>query len=438
MLDVACDDLYFDIATLEGDALALEIYRNYKPGKAFWITETGSGALAATKVPAGGQLRAWAFSALARGCEAYNFFRWRTCLSGQEQELQGVVEYSGKPRRRYAAVQALYGELEALWPRFADLPLPRAEVAIINDYDASWGYNNSRVEIRYDHQVLAMYRACFDHNVAADVLPPERDLAGYKVVLLPSLLMVDEEFAARLRAFVQAGGTVVSLPQLATRDRNDNYLPACAPVGLTELCGLRVEGGMYLRNYNGPEQALWVPQASYADETPAVSVTLPGGDVHGVSRIWMEDLELEGGTALGTFTDNDFAGSPFLVEKRTGNGRTLYCAAYPSPEVLDPDHRRRAHRCRRTPRPADPALCGSPAPRRLYLRHQPSRRAGARTARRRRSHPRRLPRRPRPPRRVRCVPAAAGGSEGLAIIFTTKSRRHKGTIIISLCVFVSS
>ncbi len=335
-LDVACDDLYFDIATMEGDTLAMEIYRNYKPGKAFWITETGSGALAATKVPASGQLRAWAFSALARGCEAYNFFRWRTCLSGQEQELQGVIEYSGKPRRRYAAVQALYGELEALWPRFADLPLPSAEVAIINDYDAVWGYDSSRVEIRYDQQVLAMYRACFDHNVAVDVIPPERDFAGYKVVLLPSLLMVDEEFAARLRAFVQAGGTVVSLPQLATRDRNDNYLPACAPVGLTELFGLRVEGGMYLRNHNGPEQALWVPQASYADETPAVRVMLPGGEVDGVCRTWMEDIELEGGTALGAFTDNDFAGNPFLVEQRTGSGRTLYCAAYPTPEVLDP------------------------------------------------------------------------------------------------------
>ncbi len=335
-LDVACNDEYFDIATMEGDALALEVFRNYKPGKAFWITETGSGALAATKVPADGQIRAWAYSALARGCEAYNFFRWRTCLSGQEQELQGVIEYSGKPRRRYAAVQQLYRELEELWPRFAETPLPTAEVAIINDYDASWGYNSSRVEIRYDHQVLAMYRACYDHNVPADVIPPERNLAGYKVVLLPSLLMVDDDLAARLRAFVQAGGTVLSLPQLATRDRNDNYLPACAPVGLTALFGLRVEGGMYLRNYNGPEQALWVPKASYADEHPGVRVSLPGGEVIGTTHTWMEDIELEGGSALGTFTDNDFAGCPFLVEHRTDHGRTLYCAAYPAPEVLDP------------------------------------------------------------------------------------------------------
>lgn len=335
-LDVACDDLYFDIATMDGNALAMELFRNIKPGKAFWITETGSGALDITKVPAPGQLRAWAFSALACGCEAYNIFRWRTCLSGQEQELQGVLETSGKPRRRYAAVQALYAELEALWPRFAALPLPQGEVALINDYQTNWGYESSRVKIHYIDQVMAMYHACYARNVAVDVLPPERDFSEYKVLLLPSLMMVDADFATRLRAFVQAGGTVVSLPQLASRDDNDNYLPTPAPVGLTDLFGLRVESSMYVRNYNGPEQALWVPEASFSDETPAVRATLAGGEVHGVTRSYMEDIELEGGTVLGAFTDNDFAGAPFLVEHRTGAGRTLYCAAYPTPEVLGP------------------------------------------------------------------------------------------------------
>jgi len=335
-LDVAADDLYFDIATMDGDAMALDIYRNYKPGKAFWITETGSGALSADKVPTAGQLRAWAFSALARGCEAYNIFRWRTCLSGQEQELQGVIEVSGKPRRRYAAVQALFAELEALWPRFADEPLPTAEVAIINDYDVNWGYKSARinVHVQFDRRFQQAYRACFERNVPVDVIPPDRALDGYKVVVLPSLMMVSDELAARLRAFTAAGGTLVSLPQLACRDFNDNYLPACPPVGLTDLFGLRVESGMYLRNFTGPDQALWVPKQNFADETPAVRVMLAGGEVIGMTESWMEDIELDGGTAAGVFTDNDFAGQPFLVEHRPGNGRTLYLAAYPSPELL--------------------------------------------------------------------------------------------------------
>ena len=335
-LDVAPDDLYFDIGTMDTDVAAMNIYRNYKPGKAFWINETGSGALSADKVPTPGQLRAWAFSALAHGCEAYTIFRWRTCLSGQEQELQGVLEYSGKPRRRYAAIQALFTELEALWPRFADAPLPTAEVAMISDYDVMWGYLASRINVHVDYlkTFYALHKCFFDRNVPVDVIPPARDLSGYKVVVLPSLMMVDGDLAARLRTFVADGGVVLSLPQLACRDRNDNYLPACAPVGLTDLFGLRVEAGTYLTNYSGPEQALWVPEANCAKETPAVRLDLPGSAVTGHTRSWMEDVELEGGTALGTFTDNDYAGCPFLVAKATGRGTTLYAAAYPDPALL--------------------------------------------------------------------------------------------------------
>lgn len=336
ILDVAADDLYYDLTTMAGSALAMDVYRNYKPGKAFWITETGSGALTADKAPAAGQLRAWAWSALARGCEAYCFFRWRTCLSGQEQELQGVLEYSGKPRRRYAAVQALYAELETYWPHFAELPLPHAEVAILNDYNVNWGYKSSRInaQVQYDRVLCAIHKTLYDRNVAVDVIPPERDLRDYRLVVLPSSMMVNAELAAQLRAFIAGGGHVLALPQLACRDENDNYLPDCPPVHLRDLFGLRVEGGMYLRNHTGPDQGLYMAQTPYTDETPAVRIELATGMTTGSVRAWMEDIELEGGTALGVFTDNDFAGSPFLVEHHPGEGRTLYCGAYPTPALL--------------------------------------------------------------------------------------------------------
>jgi beta-galactosidase len=335
-LDVAPDDLYFDTATMDGDVLAMEVFRNYKPGKAFWITETGSGALTADKVPTGGQLRAWAFSALAHGCEAYTIFRWRTCLSGQEQELQGVLEYSGKPRRRYQAVQRIFGELEALWPHFAEAPLPQAEVAILHDYDVCWGYHSSRINnhVQYGPTVQQVYKPLFDRHVPVDVIPPDRDLQGYRLLILPSVMMVDDALATRLRAFVGKGGTVFALPQLACRDRNDNYLPAPAPVGLTDLFGLRVEGGMYLSNYTKADQQLNWTSTPMNCETPAVRVCLPTGEVTGVTRAWMEDVELAGGVAVGRFTDNDFADCPFFVVTRTGQGGTLYCAAYPAPDLL--------------------------------------------------------------------------------------------------------
>ena len=335
-LDFAPDDLYFDIATMDGNAMAMDIYRNYKKDTPFWITETGSGALSADKCPTGGQVRCWAFSALARGCEGYNIFRWRTCLSGQEQELQGVIEYSGKPRRRYQTVKNLYTELESLWPQFESAPLPVCDVAIINDYQSLWAYQASRINnhVKYVQRFHEVYKAFYDRNIQVDVIPPDRDLSGYKVVVLPSVVIVSGEFAQKLREFVQAGGTVFSMPQLAWRDENNNYLPACAPGKISDIFGFYAEGGMYLRNFTGPDQALWVPKENFADETPGVKAQLAGGDVTDTVNSWMEDIELDGGTALGKFTDNDFVDSPVIVKNSFGKGTTLYTAAFPSVSLL--------------------------------------------------------------------------------------------------------
>ena len=337
-LDRACDDLYFDIATMDGNAMAMDIYRNYKPGTPYWITETGSGALSADKVPAPGQLRAWGFSALARGSEAHCIFRWRTALSGQEQELQGVLEYSGRPRRRYAAVQKLFGEFAALAPRVEAMPLPQAEVALIHDYQTLWGYDSSRINehVKYHQRVQFIYKALYDANVMTDVISPTRELDGYKVVILPPVMMADEEFGTRLRAFIAAGGTVISYPQLFLRDQNDNYLPACAPVGLTDLFGMRVEGGMYLRSFVAADEALWIPDRHSNDLTPGVSLNLQGEQILGHMSGWMEDIELEGGTQLGHFTDADFTGCPALVEMRHNAGRTLYFAGFPDDALFRP------------------------------------------------------------------------------------------------------
>jgi len=337
LLDVAADDLYFDIATQDGNAMAMDLHRNIKPGQSFWINETGSGALSHDKVPTHGQVRAWGYAALARGCESYCFFRWRTCLSGQEQELQGVIEYSGRPRLRYAAVQDLYREWARLEPQLTALPLPTAEVTMLLDYDVLWGYQASRVDshVHYTQLFQQVYRAFYQRNVPVDILPPERDFSHYQLLVLPSLMMVDEALAARLRAFVEHGGTILSMPQLACRDRNDNYLPDCAPVGLRELFGLRVEGGMYLRNHTGPDQALWVPEARFADETPRVRINGPDGETIGTVRSWMEDVEIEDAEELGSFLDNDFAGRPFLIARQRQAGSTLYCAAYPDPALME-------------------------------------------------------------------------------------------------------
>jgi beta-galactosidase len=326
-LDVAADDMYFDMSTMAGNAMACDVFRSLKPGEPFWITETGSGALSTGLGPSAGQLRAWAFSALARGSEAHVIFRWRTCLSGQEQDLQGILETSGRPRRRYAAVKSLFAELESLWPRLGSLPLPKAGVAILNSWDVRWAYQSTGIggQVKEHPHVFALHELFYHRNVLTDVIPVDRDLSPYRLVVLPVLCIVPPALAGRLAAFVRSGGVLLASPQLASRDAFNNYVPRCAPDGLADLFGLRVESREYLDTANEPDQALWFPENRMGQET--VGLRFPDGGTGSALR-YMEDLELTTAEPLCMYTENHFAGRPAAAVNQAGGGSTFYMAAF--------------------------------------------------------------------------------------------------------------
>jgi len=327
LFDVVCDDLYFDIATMPADVAAMDVFRCMAPGKPFWITETGSGALSEDKGPYAEQLRAWAFSALAHGSEAHFIFRWRTCLAGQEQDLQGIVETSGRPRYRYAAIEKMFGELDRLQRTLRDMPLPQADVAILSSYDVHWAYESARIgaKTQWLRSLYQLHEMCWDRNTATDIIPPERDLAGYKLLILPTLCIVPPDLAERLKAFVRKGGVVLATPQLATRDANNNYVPRCAPDGLHDLLGLRVESHNYLSNANEADQALWVPQANMGTES--VAVETDDGPVGRAER-YMEDLEITTAKVYARYAENMYVDRPAVTINAFGRGAAFYTAAF--------------------------------------------------------------------------------------------------------------
>ncbi len=338
-LDVACDDLYFDIATMDHNVLAMNVFRNIKPGRRYWVTETGAGALDHNRPPQAEQFRAWAWSSLAHGGDAHFVFRWRTCLSGQEQELQGMLEHSGRPRHRYQAVKACFTEIEGLREELADLPLPEAPVALVQDYNVLWGYEASRVgaDVNYPGLIGRLHREFYDRHVAVDVIPPERDLGGYRLVVLPSLMMIAADFAKRLTRFVREGGTVLAVGQIGLRDFADNYLDTPGPEHLRELLGVTIEGGMYLASHVGPDEALWVPAPSRRQVAVGLKGKLERDGVAGpfTARTWVADLTLAGkGRALLTFEGEAYPRQPAVVETATGRGGALYAGTVNPDDAL--------------------------------------------------------------------------------------------------------
>ena len=332
-LDVACNDAYFDIAPMANGAAAHDIFRSYKPGVSHWITETGCGALDHGKPPTAAQYRAWLWSGIAHGADAWMIFRWRTCLSGQEQELQGVLEHSGHPGHRFRTVKATFAEVRTLMPQLQALPEPDAPVAILHDIDSHRLYMASRVGRDVDADPMPVYRQLWSRGVGVRFQRANVPIQpGVRLLIIRNQPLADDEQARLLRDFISQGGTVLVIGQLAMRDSYGNYLPEAGPGFLTDLTGAICVGGMYLTGGSGPNAGIAPEQRERT--TVTVDGTLAGVPLHGAAERWIGDLQATTATVLATFADEAYAGQPALVEQTTGAGRLVWFAASSCPDQL--------------------------------------------------------------------------------------------------------
>lgn len=330
-MDVACKDLYFDIGTMDVNVLSMNQFRSFKPGKAYWIAETGSGALDFARPPQKDQLKAWMWSCFAHGSEAHMMFRWRTCLSGQEQELQGIIEHSGYSGQRYQAVKEIFLDMSTFCEEQGDLPLPQAETAIVHDYNVQWGYASSSVGgfMNYEEIFGRLHKELYDRNVLADIVPTDRDLSAYKLLIIPSFMMVDEDLVQRLKNFAEEGGVVLVVGQFGLRDENCNYFENGTPEAVRELLGVNIHGGMYLTSrIEADESMLGWAEKKCRD----VEISL-NGTLNGKVRKWLADMEYTGAETLASVAEDTYVGQPAIAVNAIGSGRVMYVATIPGEEL---------------------------------------------------------------------------------------------------------
>lgn len=334
-LDMACDDAYFDLAPMANGAAAHDLFRSFKPGVGHWITETGCGALDHGKPPTAAQFRAWLWCGIAHGADAWFIFRWRTCLSGQEQELQGILEHSGHPGHRFEAVKKAFLEVRGLMQQLQALPLPSASVAILHDLDSHRLYLASRSGWEVDADPMPVYRQLWSRGVGVRFHRPGVAIAdGIRLLIIRNQPLTDPLLAATLTDFITTGGTVLVIGQLALRNANGSYLAEAGPGSLRELTGVSCVGGMYLSGGAGPDASISMGPDLRERTIVGVRGTLDGRPLDGSAERWIADLRPLTATVCATFTDEAYAGQPALTEQVTGAGRLMWLAAAVCSESL--------------------------------------------------------------------------------------------------------
>jgi beta-galactosidase len=241
----------------------------------FWLIETQPGNVnwsSINNVVNKGEARAMAWHAVAHGADAVLYWQWRSALGGQEQYHGTLVDQSGQPRPFYEEARQLAGDLAKTSELLKDTT-PAAEVALLNSYDNRWSIHAQRHHKDFDYVAHFdhYYRALSARNIATDVLSVDASLGGYKLVIAPALLMLNEKRAARLKAFAENGGHLVLTVRSGMKDDFNALLPLRQPGMLAGIAGVEVE----------EYYALFEP------------VPVIGENFKGESRIWAERLKVK-------------------------------------------------------------------------------------------------------------------------------------------------
>lgn len=325
-LDLIADDQYPLIhpedpnlvATLAAVGFKDDLHRGMKPDRPWMLMESCPDSVqwrTPMRLKRPGIHRMEMLQAVAHGAEGTCYFQWRKGQGAHEKLHGAVVDHVGHANTRVFRDVAALGEA---YRPLADVigSEVRSDVAILYDWEAKWGYNFTSgmdpVRMPYDRVAMDHYRAFFEMGMNVDVRNPLADLGGYRLVIAPTLWLLREGVAERLRAYVEGGGCLVATPYFGWADRHNRM-----QLGGWPGEGLREVFGVWNEENDGP------PYAGTRGIRPAAGSWLAGAGTltsAGVASI----LHAEGATVLATYADDFYAGTPAITDHTFGRGRAIF------------------------------------------------------------------------------------------------------------------
>jgi beta-galactosidase len=261
----------------------------------FWLMETQPGNVNWSPLNNAldkGEARAMAWHAVAHGAEAVLYWQWRSALGGQEQYHGTLVDQSGQPRPFYEEARLVGQEFKVVSNLLAG-SVVKARVAMLNCYDSRWsiGWQRHHNDFDYVAHFKHYYRSLAVRNINVDIISADEPLDGYKLVVAPALLILNEKRVVQLKEFVKNGGSLILTLRSGMKDEFNALLPSRQPGALAEMAGLEVEEYYALLDpipikgnlFKGTSR-LWAERLRLLD----INLTIPVAR-YGASNGWLDD-----------------------------------------------------------------------------------------------------------------------------------------------------
>jgi len=280
----------------------------------FWCTEFTT----MTAVP--GSIRKSAYASLFYGNQMVCGWTWQSMHGGEEQFLEGMLDWDGIPNRKYEEYRRIATEFKKIQSYFPYKPRPEIGLAFSFPSVIAGGYFSQS----HQQQLESSFDVFAYRNIDTRIVDIARSTLDYKLLLLPGISVMDAATAGKVRDFVRRGGTVVMTGNSGVLDKTGKVFSSTHPGLLDDVFGIRV--------------------ASYEQTTDLNELSRKGlkGDqlelsYHGKPVLTesskFEIIEPREAEVMASITglDRDY---PIVTSNRYGKGRAIYVGLPASSAVM--------------------------------------------------------------------------------------------------------
>ena len=246
--------------------------------------------------------------AVSHGSNSVQYFQWRKSRGGSEKFHGAVVDHrNGENTRVFREVAHLGQRLEALSDKVMQT-CNRPRAAVVFDWENRWAAEDAQAIVNpldFLEKWMPWFRSFWEQGVDVDIVDMDSSLEEYSLVVAPLNYMYRGDYAQRVRAFVEAGGTYVTSYWSGEVDENDLCFLGRHP--LSDVLGIRTED-IDVRPVNVENEVVW-----------------------GQKRYPVMDLcaivHTEGAQVLAEYAHDFYAGFPALTRHSFGKGTAYFAAA---------------------------------------------------------------------------------------------------------------
>jgi len=288
----------------------------FESNNPFWCSEFTT----MTAVP--NSIRKSAYSTLMYGNQMVCGWTWQSMHSGEEQYLEGMVDWDGIPNRKYDEYKKIATEFKRI-EKYFPYKL-QAEVGLAFSFPSQIA--SAYFPEKHDEQLQACFDLFYHRNMDARVVEISKSSLNYKLLFVPGVAVMDETTANKIREFVKNGGTVVMTSNSAIVDETGKVFASTHPGRLNDVFGIR------LASYEETESLNEISRKSFKGKK--IEVSYKGKAITSESTRF-DIVESKGAEILASITslDKDY---PIITSNKYGKGRAIYVGLPAKGEILNP------------------------------------------------------------------------------------------------------